>query len=157
MAPTGAGWTGSTNPGRRPPRPPRTCPTCWVFADLHPGDPGLSPAAAEGVWRQITAQAGRTVLVAEADGVVAGTLDHTVLPNLTRGGRPFMLIENVVVGPAYRRRGLGRALLGSALATARAQGCYKAQLLSRMERGEAHRFYESLGFRAGAQGYRVYF
>lgn len=88
---------------------------------------------------------------------VVGTVDCTVLPNLTRGTRPFMLVENVVVAAAHRRAGVGSALLEAAVRLAHQAGCYKVQLLSRTERDTAHAFYESRGFRAVAQGYRLYF
>jgi ribosomal protein S18 acetylase RimI-like enzyme len=87
---------------------------------------------------------------------VIGTVDCAALPNLTRGARPFMLVENVVVSGEYRRAGVGSALLEAAMRLARQAGCYKVQLLSRAERSAAHAFYESRGFRPVAQGYRRY-
>jgi ribosomal protein S18 acetylase RimI-like enzyme len=127
-----------------------------LYAELHPAD--LPPAAqtALDVWRAIEAQPGRTVLVAQAGATVVGTVDCTVLANLTRGARPFMLVENVVVSAGYRRAGIGSALLEAAEHLARQAGCYKVQLLSRAGRDAAHAFYESHGFRAVAQGYRLY-
>jgi hypothetical protein len=38
---------------------------------------------------------------------------------------------------------------------ARAAGCYKVQLLSRMDRAAAHALYEASGLRPVAAGYRV--
>jgi N-acetylglutamate synthase-like GNAT family acetyltransferase len=87
------------------------------------------------------------VLVADCAGTVAGTLDCAVLPNLTRGARPFMLIENV---------GVGSALLAAAVGLARQAGRDKLQLLSRAGRHTAHAFYQAAGFQAVAQGYRRY-
>jgi GNAT superfamily N-acetyltransferase len=132
-----------------------------LYAELHPDDVPPPPEAAAKIWRQIEEQSGRSVLVAMLGGVgldeiVAGTADCTVLPNLTRGGRPFMLVENVVVAQVYRRLGVGRALLAAAVTDANGAGCYKVQLLSRDTRSAAHAFYEALGFRAVAQGYRRY-
>jgi ribosomal protein S18 acetylase RimI-like enzyme len=125
-----------------------------LYAELHPSDrPPADPAE---VWRQIAAQQGRTILVAELAGAVVGTVDCVVLPNLTRGGRPFMLVENVVVASAARRGGVGAALMDAAVFLARAAGCYKVQLLSRMTRDASHRFYESCGFQPMAQGFRLY-
>jgi GNAT superfamily N-acetyltransferase len=134
-----------------------------LYAELHPSDPPPAVQTAHEVWRAIEAQAGRTILVAEAArpagavSTVVGTVDCTVLPNLTRGARPFALIENVVVTAGHRRSGIGSDLLDAAVALARQVGCYKIQLLSRAERRGAHAFYESRGFRASAQGYRRYF
>lgn len=127
-----------------------------LYAELHPDDPAPTAQAAVGAWRAIEAQTGRVVFVAESDGVVVGTIDCATLPNLTRGARSFMLVENVVVATGYRRLGVGVALLEAAFALARHRHCYKIQLLSRASREAAHAFYESLGFRAVAQGYRLY-
>jgi GNAT superfamily N-acetyltransferase len=127
-----------------------------LYGELHPADPPLATTLAGTIWREIAAQAGRTVLLAVRDDVVAGTLDCTVLPNLTRGGRPFMLVENVVVGSAVRRQGVGRQLLAAAVVLARSADCYKVQLLSGINRAEAHAFYESCGFRQVAAGFRHY-
>jgi GNAT superfamily N-acetyltransferase len=127
-----------------------------LYAELHPADQPPSAQTARDVWRAIEAQAGRTILVAESAGAVVGTVDCAVLPNLTRGARPFMLVENVVVTAGYRRSGVGSALLEVAVCLARQAGCYKVQLLSRAGRHAGHAFYESFGFRAVAQGYRLY-
>jgi ribosomal protein S18 acetylase RimI-like enzyme len=127
-----------------------------LYAELHPDDPAPSTQAAVSAWRAIEAQAGRVVLLAESGDAVVGTVDCATLPNLTRGARPFMLIENVVVSTGRRRLGVGAALLEAAIALARRTHCYKIQLLSRASREAAHAFYESLGFRPVAQGYRVY-
>jgi N-acetylglutamate synthase-like GNAT family acetyltransferase len=125
-----------------------------LYAELHPDD--QPPAGAVEVWRQIAAQQGRTILVAESAGVVVGTVDCAILPNLTRGARPFMLVENVVVASVARRDGVGAMLMDAAVTLARTSGCYKVQLLSRMTRDSSHAFYESCGFRAVAQGFRLY-
>jgi N-acetylglutamate synthase-like GNAT family acetyltransferase len=127
-----------------------------LYAELHPDDPVLAPSAAARTWRDIEAQAGRHVLLAESDAVAVGTVDCTTLPNLTRGGRPFMLVENVVVTASRRRSGIGAALLDAAVALARKAGCYKIQLLSRDTRLDAHAFYAARGFRTVAKGYRLY-
>jgi N-acetylglutamate synthase-like GNAT family acetyltransferase len=127
-----------------------------LYAELHPDDPPPSTQSALDAWRAIEAQSGRTVLVAESAGTVVGTVDCAVLPNLTRAARPFALVENVVVAAGTRRSGAGSALMEAVVALARQAGCYKIQLLSRAERAAAHTFYESFGFRAVAQGYRLY-
>lgn len=127
-----------------------------LYAELHPDDPVLSLPAALRTWRAIQAQAGRTILVAESDSTPVATADCATLPNLTRGARPFLLVENVVVTTALRRSVIGTALLDAVVALARDAGCYKIQLLSRASRHGAHAFYESRGFRTVAQGYRLY-
>jgi len=44
-----------------------------------------------------------------------------------------------------------------AVARAKEAGCYKIGLSSDKRRKEAHRFYRSLGFKAEAHGFRLYF
>lgn len=79
-----------------------------------------------------------------------------MIRNLTHDGRPYALVENVVVDAAERGRGVGGALMEAAVTRAAEAGCYKLQLISRDGRSEAHAFYERAGFTASAQGYRRY-
>jgi ribosomal protein S18 acetylase RimI-like enzyme len=125
-----------------------------LYAELQPDDPALPPARAVQLWQEIAAQPGRRVLLATLDDTVVGTVDCSVLPNLTRGGRAFMVVENIVVAAAARRHGVGRRLLAAAVSLARSAGCFQVQLLSRSDQADAHAFYESCGFRGGLPGYR---
>lgn len=113
--------------------------------------------AASEVYPRILEQPGRALLVAEVDGVVVGTTDVIVIANLSRGARPYALVENVVVAPGARRAGVGRALMSAAVEHARESRCYKVQLLSNERRVEAHALYESAGFEPNATGFRFYF
>ena len=101
-------------------------------------------------------QPDRNLLVAEGDGVVLGTADQVVVVNLTHGGRPWCIVENMVVDEWHRRRGVGQALMAEVLRRARAVNCYKVQLLSRRVRTDAHDFYRAIGFEDSAVGFRLY-
>jgi GNAT superfamily N-acetyltransferase len=114
-----------------------------------PPDPGAAIA-------QITADPARSLLVAEADGRLVGTVDLLIAPNLTHHAQPWALVENVVVAESARRLGVGRALMLRAMEIAREAGCYKINLISGNERTEAHDFYRSLGFEAIGQGFKTY-
>lgn len=126
-----------------------------LYRELNPDDAPLPPASARSVWAAIATQQGRTVLVADLDGALSGTADCTVLPNLTRGGRSILVVENVVVADAYRRQGVGRQLMDAAAQLAGSTGCYKVQLLA-ADGHEAHTFYRACGFQPLAQGFRLY-
>nr|WP_239081422.1 GNAT family N-acetyltransferase [Streptomyces sp. SID9727] len=127
-----------------------------LYRELNPDDAALSPEVARAGWERIAAQQGRTVLVAaEAGGAVVGTADSIVMPNLTRGGRGILFVENVVVAGAGRRRGVGRRLLDAVVDLAEEAGCYKVQLLA-ADDAYVHTFYESCGFEPRAQGFRRY-
>ncbi|MFD0200577.1 MULTISPECIES: GNAT family N-acetyltransferase [Saccharothrix] len=124
--------------------------------ELAPDDDRPPPPRLAAAWREIVAQPGRRVFLAERGPDLIGAVDTVVVPNLTRGARPFMLVENVVVAAAHRRGGVASALFDTALAWARERGCYKVQLLSNSRRDDAHHFYEKHGFAATAKGYRRY-
>ncbi|WP_406447718.1 GNAT family N-acetyltransferase [Streptomyces sp. NBC_00876] len=126
-----------------------------LYGELNPDDAPLPEASAGAVWAAISGQQGRTVLVAEVGGAVAGTADCLVMPNLTRGGRAILFVENVVVAGAFQRRGAGRQLMEAAVRLGESADCYKVQLLA-ADDAYVHTFYEACGFKALAQGFRRY-
>ena len=114
-------------------------------------------ADAEHVLDQILADPRRAFLVAEsADGGIVGTADLVIVPNLTHAAKPIAYVENVVVDRDHRNRGVGASLMDACETRARDAGAYKLQLLSNADRAGAHRFYEALGYRESARGYRRY-
>jgi len=115
------------------------------------------PDSYRAAFREIEADPNERLLVAEAGGHIVGSAAFLVVRNLSHQGRPYAVIENVVVDAAERGAGYGEQLLRYAIAQARAAGCYKLSLTSNKERKDAHRFYERLGFRATHEGFRVDF
>jgi GNAT superfamily N-acetyltransferase len=105
----------------------------------------------------IIADPARHLLVAVLEGDVVGSVDVIVIPNLTHHGRPWAIMENVIVAQRHRRAGVGAALMRSALAEVTKAGCYKMQLHSGNQRSGAHAFYRALGMEAVAEGFKIYF
>jgi ribosomal protein S18 acetylase RimI-like enzyme len=105
---------------------------------------------------ELSSQPGRALVVAEVDGIVVGTLDLLIVANLTHGGAPWGVIENVVVDESARRSGVGGTLIEDAVRRCTDAGCYKIQLLSNKRRTAAHEFYRNVGFEAVAEGFRRY-
>jgi len=118
-----------------------------LYLYLNPEEEPLSLKEAEALWDIIEANPICHYLIMEEEGKAVATCNVTIVPNLTRQGRPFALVENVVTHGDYQRRGLGRKLMEAVIEYAREQNCHKVTLLSAMKRTEAHSFYESLGFR----------
>ena len=96
------------------------------------------------------------VLVAERGGEVVGTLQLTIVSNLTHGAAPWANIENMVVDGAARGSGVGAALIEAATARAEKAGCYKISLTSKVERTDAHRFYRRAGLEQRHLGFSRY-
>ena len=82
----------------------------------------------------------------EKTRVVAMVTLH-LLPNVTQGGRPYALIENVVTARNRHGQGAGRVAMQAAIGHAWAHDAYKIMLLTGQDTG-ARAFYEKLGFRA---------
>jgi len=120
--------------------------------------PGPPTALQLRTWARMLTTPDLTVYLADLDGQTVGTAATLVMPHLTYDCRPTALVEAVVVKYAYRRRGIARQLLDHAVADAHAAGCLKVQLLSHKRHATdgAHRLYESAGFRAEAEGFRLY-
>jgi GNAT superfamily N-acetyltransferase len=94
-----------------------------------------------------------TVIVAQAAGLLVSSCALAVVPNLSRGGRPYGVIENVVTHADYRRQGLGRRVLAHALDIAWQANCYKVLLATGSQRESTLRFYEEAGFHRGGKTY----
>lgn len=111
-------------------------------------DPQVMPLdQVHALFQHLRAYPDYTICVALQNDEIVGTFALLIADNLAHRGAPLGLVENVVVRPDRRRRGIGREMMQYALERCRARGCYKLCLSSNLKREEAHRFYESLGFR----------
>lgn len=88
-------------------------------------------------------------MVGSINGQLVTSCTLIIIPNLTRGARPYGLIENVVTHSEYRKKGFGSGLLRYTLGLAWERQCYKVMLLTGRKQKETLRFYESVGFRQG--------
>jgi GNAT superfamily N-acetyltransferase len=104
---------------------------------------------------EITADPRSRLIVADSGGQVAGTLQLTILPGLSRHGMRRAQIEAVRVARGHRGQGLGRTMIDWALRAARDSGCGLVQLTSDKRRPDAIRFYESMGFTASHEGLKL--
>jgi N-acetylglutamate synthase-like GNAT family acetyltransferase len=118
-----------------------------LYAQLVPEDPQQDMEKLRKEWKHILSKSEEIrYFVAEKNGKIVSTCNIAIVPNLTRGVRPFAVIENVVTHADYRMQGQGARVMRMALDFARSKNCYKAMLLSNSKRKEAHLFYKSLGF-----------
>jgi GNAT superfamily N-acetyltransferase len=118
-------------------------------------DPDPEPTLAEERFASILAQPGMTVFIGFADGRAAATVTLIVVPNLTRKGASYALIENVVTHADHRKRGYAGALIRTAADQAWNDGCYKVMLLTGSTDPATLRFYESCGFIQNKTGFQI--
>jgi GNAT superfamily N-acetyltransferase len=84
------------------------------------------------------------VFVAEIEGRVVGWI-HCAEQELLEAGQRCEIL-GLIVDPAYRGQGLGRALVGAAERWALNRGLRQLSVRSNVVRAESHPFYEHLGF-----------
>ena len=119
-----------------------------LYLHLHETEPLQETDQTRALWQRLLRDPDYHLLIGELDGRLVSSVTLVVIPNLTRGMRPYALIENVVTDAAYRGRGCASALMGEAVRQARQAGCYKAMLLTGSNKPETLRFYERCGFNA---------
>ncbi|OKP63808.1 hypothetical protein BTE77_35275 [Ensifer adhaerens] len=100
-----------------------------LYRELHPNIAPVSDGDAQVIFRNFLLYAGSGVFVGYADETAAATCALVVVPNLTRGGKPYAIIENVVTALAYRNQGFGKAVVSAAISTAWERDCYKVMLM----------------------------
>jgi len=98
------------------------------------------------LWNEIIADEDYHILVGEIEGKIVSSVTAVIIKNLTRGMRPYALIENVVTHKAYRCRGYAQALMQKASEIAESRGCYKIMLLTGAKDENTLKFYEKCGF-----------
>ena len=84
--------------------------------------------------------------IAKDNEKIIGSCYICIIPNLTFNGKSIGYIENVITDENYRRKGIGKKLMGMAIDYAKENNCYKMVLQSGIKRKEAHKFYENIGF-----------
>ena len=93
--------------------------------------------------------------VIESNGELVGMLQLTFIPYLTHTGSWRCLIEGVRIAKKYREKGLGTKFINWAIERAGARNCSIVQLTSDKQRPGAISFYESLGFQATHEGFKL--
>lgn len=117
-----------------------------LYAFLNPGDILPEPHDADKRWEIIQSSDEVFVLLGEIQQQAVVTCMLIIVPNLTRGGRSFAAIENVVTHPDFRNKGLGKAILVNAVRRAEDNNCYKVTITTGSKRDSTLAFYEAAGF-----------
>lgn len=118
-----------------------------------PGPP-LDPRYRE-AFAAIAGDRNQLLVVAEEGAAVVGCLQLTFIPGLSLKGTWRGQIESVRIDASRRGGGLGRQMFEWAIAECRRRGCGLVQLTMNKSRADALRFYESLGFVASHEGFKL--
>jgi GNAT superfamily N-acetyltransferase len=118
-----------------------------------PGPP-LDPRYGEAL-AAIAEDPNNALFVADLGGRVAGAFHLTIIQYVAYRGSRVAQIENVIVDPELRGRGIGEVMLRWAIDEARRRGCFRMQLTTNKVRKRARRFYERLGFVASHEGMKL--
>lgn len=129
-----------------------------LYQFLNPEDPPIDiNNESLKLWQEILANPSVSMLGYEYDDEVVSCCTLCVIPNMSRGMKPFSLIENVVTHPNYRKRGFATTLLKTAQSIAWELGCYKVMLLTGSQQESTLLFYKKCGFSVDKKkGFVVY-
>lgn len=107
--------------------------------------------------REINRQESSYLMVAEdmERTKICGSLIAVTFGDFCDACRPVMVVENVVTHHAYRHQGIGKRMFEEIEAWGRERDVNYAILCSGMNRTEAHRFYDAIGYEE-VKGFKKY-
>ena len=97
-------------------------------------------------WQKIMSDDDHHLIVCEVDGKIVSSCVCVIIPNLTRGVRPYAFVENVVTHADYRGKGYATSCLNYARELAQKENCYKMMLLTGSKSPETLAFYRNAGY-----------
>ena len=126
-----------------------------LYMYLHPDVPPPAPDDAARILADLARYPGSAVFVGCLGRHLVSPCTLIVVPNLTRGGTPYALIENVITAEDKRGRGFAGQVLRHAVAVAWQQDCYKVMLLTGSKDPATLQFYTSAGFEQSKTGFQI--
>lgn len=97
-------------------------------------------------WNSIINDPNHHIVVKEVDGHIVSSCVCVIIPNLTRGIRPYAFVENVVTHEDFRGKGYATECLNYAREIAKKENCYKMMLLTGSKKETTLNFYRSAGY-----------
>ena len=94
------------------------------------------------------------VLIAKLEGKIIGTATIYFI-DVAAHGRPYAFLEGLVIHEDHRGNGHGTAFFKKCLEIAKKKNCYKVLFTSGLDRQDAHKFYEKLGFKKWGYEFRM--
>lgn len=117
-----------------------------LYLDLHEESVPPIDERALSVWQKIMDDDDHHIIVNIQDGRIVSSCVCVIIPNLTRGIRPYAFIENVVTRENHRGRGFATECLDFAREIAKRENCYKMMLLTGSKSESTLDFYKRAGY-----------
>jgi ribosomal protein S18 acetylase RimI-like enzyme len=116
-----------------------------LIEEFNADDRSITVTAEQAAARLAACQGIETTVLAEVDGQVAGFACLRLVPYMS-GDEPYAELTDLFVAPAYRRRGVGRALIERIEQMARAGGAAEVIILTGFDNAPAQGLYRALGY-----------
>lgn len=117
-----------------------------LYLSLHEDSIPEQSEALDNVWNDILNDKNHHLLVNIIDGKIVSSCVCVIIPNLTRGIRPYAFVENVVTLEKYRGHGYATECLNYAKKLAKESNCYKIMLLTGSKEEKTLAFYRNAGY-----------
>lgn len=117
-----------------------------LYLYLHEKDIPEYTQHLKNTWDAIIKDENHHLIVNETDGGIVSSCVCVIIPNLTRGVRPYAFVENVVTHKDYRGKGYATQCLAYAREIAQKNNCYKMMLLTGSKEQSTLDFYAGAGY-----------
>ena len=81
-----------------------------LYNSLNPDDKPIDLSLAQQIWTNSINCNNIKYVVAIENGIIIATCNIAIILNLTRSGRPYGIIENVITDEKYRRKGITKSV-----------------------------------------------
>lgn len=113
----------------------------------------LAPNAARILEDQIKSAACDVLVAYEDEKIIASGILYYI--DVPARGRPFALMEGLVVDKSARGQGIGSQMIAEFIKLAKRKDCYKLIFTSGFDRQQSHSLYEKLGFKKWGFEFRM--
>lgn len=117
-----------------------------LYLYLHEKDIPEYTQYLQNTWNSIIKDENHHLILNEVDGKIVSSCVCVIIPNLTRGVRPYAFVENVVTHKEYRGKGYATQCLNYAREIAQKNNCYKMMLLTGSKEQSTLDFYAGAGY-----------
>nr|MBQ8252859.1 GNAT family N-acetyltransferase [Lachnospiraceae bacterium] len=117
-----------------------------LYLYLHEKDIPEYTQYLQNTWNSIIKDENHHLILNEVDGKIVSSCVCVIIPNLTRGVRPYAFVENVVTHKEYRGKGYATQCLNYAREIAQENNCYKMMLLTGSKEQSTLDFYAGAGY-----------